>query len=91
MIGTPGWMGAAACKGCDTNRWFPERGEPTDDVKAICRACPVIAECLEYALTTPERAGVWGGTSEKERRRIRRQRAKAARGVRVRNPERLSA
>jgi hypothetical protein len=52
--------------------WFhPERGESTRDAKAVCATCPVHVECLTWALANHERFGIWGGTSERERRRIR--------------------
>lgn len=52
--------------------WFPERGASTAEAKAICRACPVQRPCLEYAVANGEKFGIWGGKSERERRRIRR-------------------
>lgn len=52
--------------------WFPERGASTAEAKAICRVCPVQAECLTYAINNNEKHGIWGGKSERERRRIRR-------------------
>lgn len=51
--------------------WFPERGAATEPAKAICRACPVQQECLTHALVNAERFGIWGGKSERERRRLR--------------------
>lgn len=53
--------------------WFPERGENVRPAKRVCAECPVQAVCLEYALTF-DAVGIWGGTSEKERRRILRER-----------------
>lgn len=52
--------------------WFPERGASVSEAKAICRACPVQQECLTYAVNNGEKFGIWGGKSERERRRIRR-------------------
>lgn len=52
--------------------WFPERGASVQEAKAICRVCPVQAECLDHALRYGERHGIWGGRSERERRRMRR-------------------
>ncbi len=52
--------------------WFPERGASTAEAKAICRACPVQGECLSYAVNNGEKFGIWGGKSERERRRLRR-------------------
>ena len=62
------WMDQARCKGEDTNLFFPERGHPTDYAKALCAACPVRQECLDYALSHGERHGVWGGLAERSRR-----------------------
>lgn len=67
----PDWMADANCRGVDPDVFFPERGMDTSQVKAICRACDVQAECLAYALNGHERFGIWGGTSERERRRLR--------------------
>jgi len=55
--------------------FFPEKGGSTREAKRICSGCEVRAECLEYALANDERFGIWGGLSERERRRVRRQRA----------------
>jgi WhiB family redox-sensing transcriptional regulator len=77
-----GWLARAACRGMDPELFFPDRGESTEPAKAVCAACPVRAECLDYALTNGERFGVWGGASERERRALRRDRARAARADR---------
>jgi len=66
------WRAEAACRGMDTALFFTERGEGHDDTKALCRNCPVKAECLRFALDNGEKFGVWGGLSERERRRLRR-------------------
>lgn len=73
------WMQDGTCGEVDGDLWFPEKGDSSREVKAVCAGCPVRTECLEYALANDERFGVWGGTSEKERRRIKRQRARARR------------
>ena len=52
--------------------FFPEKGGSTRDAKRVCSGCTVRAECLEYALANDERFGIWGGLSERERRRLRR-------------------
>lgn len=65
------WIGQAACRAADPELFFPERGGRTAAAKAICRRCPVAAACLETALTAGE-YGIWGGTSETERRTRRR-------------------
>lgn len=64
------WQERALCAQTDPEVFFPERGEPTTEAKRICRMCEVQAECLEYALDRRERFGVWGGTSERERRAV---------------------
>jgi len=74
----PGWQHWAACKSSDPELFFTERGQPTTPAKRICGGCLVREDCLEYAMTIPERFGIWGGLSERERRRLRRQRRKAA-------------
>jgi WhiB family transcriptional regulator, redox-sensing transcriptional regulator len=76
-----GWQDRANCLGVDPDLFFPERGASTREAKEVCRGCVVRAECLEFALQNGERFGIWGGLSERERRRIRRQRAQAARSV----------
>ena len=66
------WRDGAACKGLPAGAFFPERGElPAAEVLGVCRSCPVRRPCLEYALATGD-PGVWGGTTAKERRRLRR-------------------
>jgi WhiB family transcriptional regulator, redox-sensing transcriptional regulator len=72
------WMTAGACKG-STDLFFPGRGATydVDECKKLCRSCPVRAECLAYAMRNGEHFGVWGGLSERERRRLRRQRRAA--------------
>ena len=71
------WMGQANCSGVDPDLFFPERGVTTREAKAVCRACVVREPCLEYALENGEKFGIWGGTSERERRRIRKMRKTA--------------
>ena len=56
---------------------LPRAGASTREAKEVCRGCVVREECLEYALANGEKFGIWGGMSERERRRIRRQRALA--------------
>lgn len=74
------WQEFAACQGMDPAPFFAEDagGGTTvyESVRPICAACPVQPACLEHALTRQERFGFWGGASEAERRRIRRQRAR---------------
>lgn len=65
------WTAEALCAQTDPEAFFPEKGGSTRQAKSVCAACPVIDECLRYALDRDERFGIWGGTSERERRRIR--------------------
>lgn len=65
------WMRKAACAGRDSSLFFPGQGDQTLPAKLVCAECPVKQECLEYAFVTNERHGIWGGTSERERRRLR--------------------
>ena len=72
--GMPPWTEEANCKGADADVFFPERGASTRKAKSICRACTVQDDCLEFAIENSEKFGIWGGLSERERRRIKRQR-----------------
>ncbi|WP_309080413.1 WhiB family transcriptional regulator [Zhihengliuella sp.] len=69
--GELGWQTEALCAQTDPEAFFPEKGGSTRDAKKVCGACNVRAECLEYALSNDERFGIWGGLSERERRRLR--------------------
>ena len=69
------WQEYANCLGVDPDLFFPERGASTREAKEVCRGCVVRDDCLEFALINGEKFGIWGGMSERERRRIRRQRA----------------
>ena len=69
------WKDSSNCLGVDPDLFFPERGASTREAKEVCRGCIVRVDCLEYALLNGEKFGIWGGMSERERRRIRRQRA----------------
>lgn len=64
------WSKNAACRGLDPDLFFPVKGEKTDEAKAVCEDCPVQEECLEYAVKKREKHGIWGGASERERRKI---------------------
>lgn len=66
------WRAHGLCAQTDPEAFFPEKGGSVRDAKSVCRSCEVQAECLDYALLNDERFGVWGGTSEKERRALRR-------------------
>jgi len=72
------WRNRAACRGIDPDIFFPVTDEDAEPAKAICNVCPVREACLEFALAAREREGVWGGATERERRRIVRQRRKTA-------------
>ena len=65
------WRQHAACRGVEPDTFYPASDEEAEVAKAVCAVCPVRQPCLEYALTSRERDGVWGGATEKERRRIR--------------------
>jgi WhiB family transcriptional regulator, redox-sensing transcriptional regulator len=69
------WQRQANCMGVDPDLFFPERGASTREAKEVCRGCVVREDCLEYALVNAEKFGIWGGLSERERRKIRRRRA----------------
>lgn len=69
------WHRQANCMGVDPDLFFPERGASTREAKEVCRGCVVQEDCLEYALANSEKFGIWGGLSERERRRLRRARA----------------
>lgn len=68
------WRERANCTDADTELFFPADGMDAAEAKALCRGCEVRESCLHYALTIPETKGIWGGTSERERRRMRRAR-----------------
>lgn len=72
LLERPTWMAEANCRGLDPDLFFPQRGQPTEQAKQVCRACDVQAECLTYAVNHGEKFGTWGGMSERERRKIRR-------------------
>jgi WhiB family redox-sensing transcriptional regulator len=68
---TTDWRDSALCAQVDPDTWFPERGGSTKEAKMICARCRFTARCLQLALDTGEIHGVWGGTTEKERRKMR--------------------
>lgn len=72
LRGTPPWMDHAACIGKPTHWWYPRPGQHAHRAHAICEKCPVQSACLEWAVVHIEDWGIWGGTSERERRRLRR-------------------
>jgi len=65
------WQADALCAQTDPEAFFPEKGGSTRDAKRICAGCDVKAQCLEYALENDERFGIWGGLSERERRKLK--------------------
>lgn len=78
LFGTPdddgpmGWQERALCAQTDPEAFFPEKGGSTREAKKVCTSCDVRSECLEYALENDERFGIWGGLSERERRKLKR-------------------
>jgi WhiB family redox-sensing transcriptional regulator len=75
---TQSWRDKGACRGIDPEIFYPLEDEDADEAKAICGVCAVRESCLEHALTAREKEGVWGGATERERRRIIRQRRRTA-------------
>ncbi len=75
---TMAWRQRAACRGVDPDIFYPLTDEGAEDAKAVCAQCAVRESCLEWALSNRERDGVWGGATERERRRIVRRRRRTA-------------
>jgi WhiB family transcriptional regulator, redox-sensing transcriptional regulator len=69
--GALSWQERALCAQTDPEAFFPEKGGSTREAKKVCLACEVRGECLEYALANDERFGIWGGLSERERRKLK--------------------
>lgn len=69
--GILGWQDSALCAQTDPESFFPEKGGSTREAKAVCQSCDVRSECLDYALANDERFGIWGGLSERERRKLK--------------------
>jgi WhiB family transcriptional regulator, redox-sensing transcriptional regulator len=65
------WQERSLCAQTDPEAFFPEKGGSTREAKRVCLSCEVRVECLEYALENDERFGIWGGLSERERRRVK--------------------
>ena len=65
------WQERALCAQTDPEAFFPEKGGSTREAKKVCLGCEVRSECLEYALAHDERFGIWGGLSERERRKLK--------------------
>lgn len=74
----PVWRQRAACRGVDPDIFYPVTDEEAEDAKSICRQCAVQQACLDWALGNREKEGVWGGATERERRRIIRRRRRSA-------------
>jgi len=72
------WRKLGACRGLDAGIFYPDEDDEAEVAKAVCDDCGVRVACLEYALNSREKAGVWGGATERERRRIIRQRRRAS-------------
>jgi WhiB family redox-sensing transcriptional regulator len=67
------WQERSLCAQTDPEAFFPEKGGSTREAKKVCVGCEVRVECLEYALGKDERFGIWGGLSERERRKLKKQ------------------
>ena len=67
------WMDYAACRDLDPDIFFPGAGSEGNEAKKVCAVCPCKKSCLDYALRTEIKHGIWGGTSERERRALRRE------------------
>ena len=65
------WQDRALCAQTDPEAFFPEKGGSTREAKKVCSSCEVRAECLDFALANDERFGIWGGLSERERRKLK--------------------
>jgi WhiB family redox-sensing transcriptional regulator len=65
------WQERSLCAQTDPEAFFPEKGGSTREAKKVCVGCDVRPECLEYALANDERFGIWGGLSERERRKLK--------------------
>ncbi len=72
------WQSFARCRGLDPEVFYPSEEDEGLEAKEICAACPVREACLEYSIVARERIGVWGGLTERERRRLVRQRRRTA-------------
>lgn len=73
LVRRPRWHAQAACRGRGTGAFFPSPGDSLTAARAVCASCPVQAECLSAAVADAGLQGFWGGTSERDRRLIRRE------------------
>lgn len=71
IVEEPNWQERALCAQTDPEAFFPEKGGSTREAKKVCLGCDVRGECLQYALDNEERFGIWGGLSERERRKLK--------------------
>lgn len=76
------------CRGVATSLFFTDTGNVTEasQAKAVCLGCPVLEQCMEYAVADPTITGIWGATTGKDRRQIRRERGSTSRMARYRKP-----
>jgi WhiB family redox-sensing transcriptional regulator len=72
------WWDLGACRGLEATIFYPDDDDDAETAKAVCAECGVRTTCLEHALSLREKAGVWGGATERDRRRIIRQRRRSA-------------
>jgi WhiB family redox-sensing transcriptional regulator len=82
------WRSHALCRDTDPDLFFPVGTTGAalvqiEQARAVCRECPVQSDCLDFALATNQDSGIWGGTSEDERRMIRREQANRQKVVAV--------
>lgn len=66
----PAWYDDALCAQVDNEIFFPGKGGSARDARAVCAQCPVATKCLDYALASRESFGIWGGATERERRKL---------------------
>lgn len=75
--GDLGWRDHARCEGMDPELFFPRKSDAQKDIIKFCLGCPARLDCLQYALDTPVDYGVWGGTTQDERKKLRQKRQAA--------------
>ncbi len=72
------WQSLARCRGVPADVFYPLTEEDEVEAKQICGVCPVREACLEHAIASREHEGIWGGLTERERRRLIRRRRRTA-------------
>jgi WhiB family redox-sensing transcriptional regulator len=77
LFGRPAWQRSGACRGENVEAFIPNRGGSFSAARELCGACPVRQECFDFAMADDEVVGMWGGTTERERRAIRARRGAA--------------